>query len=62
MDKESKVHTLLGVGRHRAPHIGVTHGEPLESAKATNPTELLMVLTPSLGSSKGHDDQKAYEV
>ena len=54
MDKESKVHTMFKAGRHRAPHIGITHRKPLRTAKATDPKELLMVLAPSVGSSKGH--------
>ena len=54
MDKESKVHTMFKAGRHRAPHIRITHRKPLRTAKATDPKELLMVLAPSVGSSKGH--------
>ena len=54
MDQESKVHTMFKAGRHRAPHIGITHRKPLRTAKATDPKELLMVLAPSVGSSKGH--------
>ena len=54
MDKESKVHTMFKAGCHRAPHIGITHRKPLRTAKATDPKELLMVLAPSVGSSKGH--------
>ena len=30
------------------------HRKPLRTAKATDPKELLMVLAPSVGSSKGH--------
>ena len=59
MDDESTVHTLFEMTRHRAPYSGVTHRKPLGSAKATEPRELLMVLAPSLGSSKGHC--KAFE-
>ena len=33
---------------------GITHRKPLRTAKATDPKELLMVLAPSVGSSKGH--------
>ena len=29
MDDEPKVHTLVKVTRHRAPHLGVTHSKPL---------------------------------
>ena len=54
MDDESEFHTLPKRTRHRAPHLGVTHRKPLRSAKATNPNELLMVLAPRVGSSKGH--------
>ena len=54
MDDESKIHTMFEMTRHRAPHIDVTHRKPLGSAKATDPKELLMVLAPSVGSSKGH--------
>ena len=54
MDEECTVHALLKMTCHRAPHTGVTHREALRSAKATNPKELLMVLAPSVGSSKGH--------
>ena len=57
MDKESKVHTMFKAGRHRAPHIGITHRKPLRTAKATDPKELLMVLAPSVGSSKGHYEE-----
>ena len=52
MDDESKVHALLKMTRHKAPHSGVTHRKPLGSAKATDPKELL--LAPRVGSSKGH--------
>ena len=54
MDNESKAHTLFQMTRHKAPHSGVTLRKPLGSAKATHPKELLMVLAPSVGSSKGH--------
>ena len=54
MDGESKVHTRLKMTCHKAPHSGVTHLKFLGSAKATDPKELLMVLAPSVGSSKGH--------
>ena len=54
MDDESKVHTLLKMTCHKAAHLGVTHHKPLRSAKATDANELLMVLAPSVGSSKGH--------
>ena len=54
MDKESKVHTTFKASRHRAPHVCVTHRKPLGTAKGTDPKELLMVLAPSVGSSKGH--------
>ena len=54
MDDESKVHTMFKMTRHRAPHIHVTRRKPLETAKETDPKELLMVLAPSVGSSKGH--------
>ena len=54
MDDESKDHTLFKMTRHRAHHNCVTHRKPLRSAKATDPKELLMVLAPSVGSSKGH--------
>ena len=57
MDDESKVHTLVKVTRHSAPHVGVTHRKPLGSAKATNPKELLMVVAASMGSGKGHDKE-----
>ena len=59
MDDESKVHTLLKMTRHRAPHSGVTHRKPLGSAKATDPKELLVVLARSVSSSKG--DYKVFE-
>ena len=54
MHDESQVHTLLKVTRRRAPHLRVTHHNPLGSAKATNPKDLLMVLAQSMGSDKGH--------
>ena len=54
MDVESQVHTMFKMTRHRAPRIDVTHRKPLVTAKATDPKELLMVLAPSVGSSKGH--------
>ena len=54
MGDESEVHTIVKKARHRARHLGVTHRKPLRSAKVTNPKELLMVLTRSVGSSKGH--------
>ena len=54
MDDEYKVYTLFEMTRHRVPHSGVTNGKPLGSAKATGPKDLLMVLAPSAGSSKGH--------
>ena len=54
MDKESKVHTTFKASRHRAPHVCVTHRKPLGTAKGTDPKELLMVLAPRVGSSKGH--------
>ena len=57
MDKESKVHTMFKAGPERAPHIGITHPKPLRTAKATDPKELLMVLAPSVGSSKGHYEE-----
>ena len=53
MDDESKVHALLKRTRHRAPHLGGTQRKPLESANATNPKELVMVLARSVDSSKG---------
>ena len=59
MDKESKVHTMFKASRHGAPHVCVTHRKPLRTAKATDHKELLMVLAPSVGSSKGH--YKGYE-
>ena len=59
MDDECKVHTLLKMTRHRAGHLGVTHRKPLRPAKATNTKELLMVLAPSVGSSKGQS--KSFE-
>ena len=54
MDDEPNVHTMFKMSRHRAPHVDVTHCKPLGTAKATDPKELLMVLAPSVGSSKGH--------
>ena len=57
MDDESKVHTLLKMTRHKAPHLGVIHRKPLRSAKAANPKELLMVLAPSMGNGKGHSKE-----
>ena len=54
MDKESKVHTMFKMSRHRALRVDVTHRQPLGTANATDPKELLMVLAPSMGSSKGH--------
>ena len=57
MDKESKVHTMFKASRHRARHIGITHRKPLRTAKAQDPKELLMVLAPSVGSSKGHYEE-----
>ena len=59
MDKESKVHTMFKASRHGAPHVCVTQRKPLRTAKVTDPKELLMVLAPSVGSSKGH--YKGYE-
>ena len=59
MDKESTVHTMFKASRHRGPHVCVTHRKPLRTAKATDPKDLLMVLAPSVGSSKGH--YKEYE-
>ena len=59
MDKESKVHTMFKASRKRAPRVCVTHRKPLGTAKATDPKELLMVLAPGVGSSKGH--YKEYE-
>ena len=59
MDDESKVHTMFKASRHRAPHVHVTNCKPLRTAKARDPKELLMVLAPSVGSSKGH--YKEYE-
>ena len=59
MDKESKVQTMFKASRHRAAHVDVTHRKPLGTAKATDPKELLMVLAPSVGGSKGH--YKEYE-
>ena len=50
----SKVHTLLKATRHTAPYPGVTDRNPMTSAKATNPKELLIVLMRSMGSGKGH--------
>ena len=54
MDKESKVHTMFKASRHGAPHVCVTQRKPLKTTKVTDPKELLMVLAPSVGSSKGH--------
>ena len=54
MDKESKVHTMFKTTRHRAPHIDVTHCKPLGTAKATDPSELLLMLAPSVDSNKGN--------
>ena len=54
MDDESKVHTMFKMSHHSAPHVDVTHRKPPGTAKATDPEELLMVLAPSVGSSKGH--------
>ena len=54
MDDESKLQTMFGRTRYKAPHIDVTHRKTLGSAKATDTKELLMVLAPSVGSSKGH--------
>ena len=59
MDKQSKVHTTFKASRQRAPHVCVTHHKPLRTVKATDPEELLMVVAPSVGSSKGH--YKEYE-
>ena len=59
MDDESKVHTMFKASRHMAPHFDVTRRKHLGTAKATDPKELLMVLAPSVGSSKGH--YKEYE-
>ena len=50
---------MLKASRHGAPHVCATHHKPLGTAKATDPKELLMVLAPSVGSSKGH--YKGYE-
>ena len=57
MDDESKVHTPLKMTCHREAHLGITHRKPLRSAKATNPKERLMVLAPSVGSSKGYSKE-----
>ena len=48
------VTTMFKASCHRAPHVCVTHRKPLGTAKAMDPEELLMVLAPSVGSSKGH--------
>ena len=59
MDDESKVHTMFKASHHKAPHVDVTHRKPLRTAKATDPKERLVVLAPSVSSSKGH--YKEYE-
>ena len=47
-------HTMFKTTRHRAPRVDIPHRKPLGTAKATDPKELLMVLAPSVGGSKGH--------
>ena len=54
MDHESQLHTMFKTSGHTAPRIYVTHRKSLGTAKATELNELLMVLAPRVGSSKGH--------
>ena len=57
MDDQSKVNTPIKVSTTRCLTRMYSQGQPLVSAKAMNPVEILMVLAVIMRNSKGQNEE-----